>query len=184
MRSLFIVVCKVYGLMQVYTGLTYIFMVIPTLHILAQRSDSLDAETTTVASFHGEQITLTAISLGSMVILTFGIAWVLILRTRWLADRLHIPDSDASQSPSVEILLHAGTKLIGLFLVVQSIPLLAQGLFQIRHMLSFEPYMWSTITLPVIRLLIGLSLVFKTQLIVNFIMTKKGQNKTLDDTSQ
>ena len=182
MRSVFIVICKVYGLMQIYAGLTYIFMVLPMLRMLSQQPGPPEAETTMSTAFHGEQITLSVISLGAMVILTFGIAWLLLFRTGWLADKLNMPDSDAPPSPSVETLLVAGTKLIGLYVVVQGIPLLAQGLFQIRHMMSFGTYMWSTMILPILRIAIGVLLVFKTQPIVNFVMTR-GQNNTLDGTA-
>ncbi len=183
MRSLFIVVSKVYGLMQAYTGVTYIFMVLPMLRMLSRSSDSSDAETIMSTAFHGEQITLSVISLGAMVILTFGIAWLLLFRTEWLADRLKIQTSDAPPSPSLETLLHAGTKLIGLYVVVQGIPLLAQWLFQIRHMMSFGMHMWSTMALPVIRIIIGVLLVMKTRPIVKFIIEKEGQNQKVDPIS-
>jgi len=183
MRSLFIVVSKVYGLVQAYTGLTYIFTVLPILRMLGQHSGSADAETTMQTTFHGEQITLSAISFGAMVILTFGLAWLLIFRAEWLADKLKIPTTDSPSSPSMETLLYAGTKLIGLFVIVQGVPLLVQALFQMRHIMPFGVYMWSTITVPLIRIIIGVTLVIKTDSIVRFIMTKERQNKALDGTA-
>ena len=179
MRSLFIVVSKIYGLMQAYAGLTYIFTVIPMFSMLGADDDSVVS-----TAFHGEQITLSVISLGAMASLTFGIAWLLLFRTEWLADKLKIPKSESSSSPSpsVEILLYSGTKLIGLYVVVQGIPLLVQGLFQIRHM-PFGAYIWSTMSSPVIRIIIGVLLVIKTRAIVKFIIEKKGQNKNLEHIS-
>jgi hypothetical protein len=180
MRSLFIVISKVYGLMQVYAGLTYIFTVIPMFSILGR-----DEESSVSTAFHGEQLTLSLISLGAMVVLTLGLAWLLLVRTEWLADKLKIPKSESSSSPSpsVETLLYAGTKLIGLYIVVQGIPLLVQGLFQIRHMPSFGAYMWSTMASPVIRVIIGVLLVMKTRAVVGIIIEKKGQNQKVDHIS-
>lgn len=107
MRSLFIVACKVCGLMQVYTGLTYIFTVLPMLRMLTAQPESGDAVTTMSTVFHGEQVTLSFISLSTMVMLTFGIAWLLLFRANWLADKLNIPTSDGPPCPSMETLLHA-----------------------------------------------------------------------------
>jgi len=183
MRSLFIVVSKVYGLIQVYTGLGYIFTVIPLIRIFGRHPGLADTETTMQTTFHGEQITLTAISLGAMMIFTFGVAWLLIFRADWLANKLKIPPSDSSPSPSTETLLYAGTKLIGLFVIVQGVPILAEALFEIRHIALFSMYMWSTLTLPAVRIIIGVLLVMKTQPIVNFIMKEKRQNQAMVATS-
>lgn len=181
MRSLFMVACKVYGLVQVYTGLTYIFTVLPMVRMLTTQSESSGAKTAMSAAFLGEQITLSVISLGAMVVLTFGIAWLLLCRTDWLADRLNIPISDAPPSPSVETLLHAGTRLMGLFVVVQGIPLLIQGFLRVRDITPFGRYAWSMMALPVVRIIIGVFLVIMTGPIVKVIMKKNRQNKGIED---
>lgn len=182
MRSLFIVVSKVYGLVQAYTGLTYIFTILPMLRMFTQQPSPSDIESTMYATFHGEQLALSAISLGAMVILTFGLAWLLIFRTEWLADKLKLEASDTPSSPSVKTMLYAGTKLIALFVIVQTIPRLTDVLFQLRHMPTLGAYMWSTIAAPVIRIMIGAILMLKTDVLVNFIVGKDGQNITLHGT--
>lgn len=117
-----------------------------------------------------------------MVILTFGIAWLLLFRSEWLADRLKIPAADSQSSPSLETLLFAGTKLIGLLIVVQGIPLLVQGLPEARCCMHIGAYMWSMIAGPLVRIAIGVFLVLKTRAIVNFIIGKEGRNKPSEAT--
>ncbi len=182
MRSLFIVVSKVYGLVQAYTGISYIFTLFPILHMLGQQAGVPDTETTMFTTFHGEQITLTAISLGTMVVLTFGLAWLLIFKANWLADKMKIPPTDFSSIYPVKTLLYAGTKLIGLFIIVQGIPLLIQVLFQMRPRLVYGGYVWSSIAASVIRIVIGIVLVLKTRSIMDFIIEKDGRNKSLEAT--
>ncbi len=169
MRSLFIVVSKVYGLMQIYAGLTYIFAVIPMLGMLSTHRATEESSSTVATTFHGNLISLSSISMATMVILTFGMAWILLFRADWLADKLSIPQSDSSAPPSVETLLIAGTKLIGLYIVVQGLPLLIQGMLEIRHFMHYRAHMWSSVTLAIARIAIGAFLVLKTEPIVNFL---------------
>jgi hypothetical protein len=185
MRSLFIVVSKIYGLIQAYTGLTYIFTVLPLLRMFSQQLGSPDAETSMRTVFNGEQITLSVVSLAAMVVLTFGIAWVLIFRAEWLADKLLPPATDLPTTPSLETLLSAGTKLIGLLIIVQGIPSLVQSLFPLRHIMSsLGSHRWSPLSAQLLRIAIGAFLVIKTRPVVSFIIGKDGQNKALDATSQ
>ena len=173
MRPLFIVVSKICGLLQVYAGVTYLIMVLPLVGMLRHAPDSAEAEMVTKTMFHGEYIRLSFVSLGAMVAVTFGVAWLLVFRADWLADKLKIPDADTPTSSSVAAILYAGVKLIGLFIIVQGIPLLAQGLFQLRHMMPFGSYLWETMALPVVRILIGVLLVVKTQRIVGLIVKER-----------
>jgi hypothetical protein len=182
MRSLFIVVSKIYGLVQAYTGLTYIFILFPMLRMFRRQGGLDDTDATMHTTFHGEQVTLSAISLIVMVILTFGLAWLLVFRASWLADRLKIPSTDFPAAPSVATLLYAGTKLIGLLVVVQGAPLFAQALFQMHPIAPFGAYMWETITAPLLRILIGVLLMIKTTTVVTLIMGRQAQNITLHGT--
>ncbi|MBI2440175.1 MAG: hypothetical protein HYV35_02270 [Lentisphaerae bacterium] len=173
MRSLFIVVSKVFGLIQVYGGMAYLFTLPPMLHMLGQQSGSEDAHTIVYTSFYGEPITLTAISLVAMLLLTFGVAWLLIFRAAWLADKLSIPETDAISSFPVERILYTGIKLIGLFVIVQGIPHLTQAVCQMRYTMPFRAYMWSSVTAPLIRIAIGVILVIKTSAIIKLVMGKE-----------
>ncbi len=178
MRPLFIVVCKVIGLMQIYTGLTYIFGILPLLRMLTTQAESPDAETAMSTVFYGEQITLSAISLGAMAMLTFGMAWLLLVKSDWFADNLKISTTDAVPLLQVETLLYAGTKLIGLYIIVQGIPSFMVVLYQLRHLTPFSGYMWMMVAEPVVRMAIGLFLMTKTTVLSNFMMGMHGQRNT------
>ena len=178
MRPLFIMICKVYGLMQVYAGLTYVFTVLPILRALTAPPEIDGAGATMATAFHGNMTSLTSISLGTMVTMTFAMAWLLIFRTEWLADRLNIPTSDCAQSPSVNTLLVAGTKLIGLYVIVQGLPPFVEVLFQIRNLLYSGIFMWSSVFLALTRLIIGGFLVMMTDPIVRFI-TREEKDTTI-----
>lgn len=180
MRSLFIVISKVWGLMQALAGVTYILMLFPMISLLGRNKELVDAEASLATTFHGEHITLSVISLSAMVLVTFAFAWLLIFRADWLADKLKIPDAGAQTPPSVKVLLYAGVKLIGVFLVVQGIPLLAQTLSGLRYGRMIDGYIWSVMTLPALRLVLGLGLVIKTQWVVKFVLREASQNNTSD----
>lgn len=176
MRALFVAVSKVCGLVQVYSGLVYITAMLPILHMLGQ-SKAKGADVITYTTFYGENIVLTAVSMAAMLVLTFGVAWLLLFRTVWLADKLRIPATNGGTSLPVEQIIRIGTKLIGLYVIVQGLPTLIEALFQMRHTMPFGIYMLSTITPPLVRIAIGAGCVAKTDMIVKFITRKERPNQ-------
>ena len=182
MRSLFIVISKVYGLVQAYTGISYIFMLIPMFRMLRQQAGAADTTSTMITTFHGEPITLSIISYSSMIVLTFGLAWLLIFKADWLADKMKIPPTDFPTLYPVGSLIYAGTKLIGLYIIVQGTPLLIQVLYQMGPRLVYGGYMWSSIVASAIRIVIGLILLLKTRIVMDLIIGKDGQKQSLEAT--
>ncbi len=181
MRALFIVVSKICGLWQAYTGLAYLVSVLPMLYVFNREPSPEGVVGAMQTSFHGSAVALSTISILAMAVVTFAIAWVFLFRTEWLADALKLPKSDvpAFTPPALETLLYAGAKLIGLFTVIQGIPPLAQGLFHSRPTMEFTPYMWSTLSVPAIRIAIGVFVAIKTKTVVDFLLRKSGKDGTL-----
>jgi hypothetical protein len=176
MRALFVTVAKVCGLVQIYSGLMYITAMLPILHMLGQSKAARGADVSTYTTFYGENIALTAVSMTAMLVLTFGVAWLLLFRAVWLADKLRIPATDGGTSLPVVQIIRIGTKLIGLYVIVQGLPSLIQAIIQMRHTMPFGIYMWSTITPPLVRIAIGAGCVAKTDMIVKFITRKERPN--------
>ncbi len=91
MRKLFIAVAKVFGLLRVYYGLAYVTSIIPIIQMFARTTSNSGGEVT-ATSFSGESLPYTLIGLVATLVLTFGVAWLLLFRTTWLADKLKIPE--------------------------------------------------------------------------------------------
>ena len=91
MRKISIAVAKVFGLLQVYYGLAYVTSIIPVIWMLTRASSDSGAAVT-ATSFSGEGLPCTVIGLTWTLVLTFGVAWLLLFRTQWLADKLNIPE--------------------------------------------------------------------------------------------
>jgi len=177
MRALFIVVSKVCGIVQAYTGLTYALTLLPFLRMLAKESSGDDAVVTTYTTFYGDNLALTAISFSAMIVITFGVAWIMLFRAEWLADKLQIPATDSGAPFPVERLLHVGTKLIGLFIIVQGIPSFTNVLLELRHTMLFGSYTLAPLVPPLLRIVIGITLVMKTETITKLITRNKEQKE-------
>lgn len=130
---------------------------------------------------------------GGMVatlVLTFGVAWLLLFRTDWLADKLAVPELDVQPSLSPESILHVGARLIGLYVVIQAGPALVGQLGYtisgIREIVGLSDSVevgfmermilgriWSGLVAPGLKLALGLLLVLKTDSVLKWIDTAK-----------
>lgn len=187
MRTLFIAAGKVFGLLQIYTGLACIASVLPLIRVFCEPSSST---ATTVKTFYGSSFTLTAISISSMLILTFGTAWILLFRAEWLADKLKLPEEGDDVPFGTAALLGTGVRLIGIFFVVQSAPQLlsnlcrtissAQQLISLRNSMGSDVLgralfegIWSGLVAEAVKLTLALLLVFKTDSVLNLLQRKE-----------
>ncbi len=177
MRNIFIPLSKVLGLYVIYFGLVYALSMLPYLAALFSQSDD-SVMSQTMAPIFGTSVTLTGTSYASVILLTIIVAWILIAKTGWLADRVGLPPSDSATPVQASTAVQAGIMLIGLYTIVQSIPALAQALSYVRHS-SFHAFTWSMIAPPVLRLAIGLWLVRKP----TFILELTGHGAGTDDVS-
>jgi hypothetical protein len=171
MRVLFIVVSKVFGLVQAYSGLAYILTMLPFMRMLVNGSPDDNSAASMHTTFYGESLTLNAISISAMIVITFSVAWIMIFQAEWLADKLRIPATDTSAPFPVERLLGIGTKLIGLFILVQGIPSFINALIELRQMMLFGSHTMASLIPPLLRIVIGVILVTKTDAIMK-VMTR------------
>jgi hypothetical protein len=190
MRTLFIAVSKVFGLLQVYFGLSYMITIIMTMRMMEQTPSAAGVETA-FQTPSGSIIALTAGSVTGMFLLTFGMAWLLVFRAEWLADKLKIPAQDDHSPLSSDAILGAGARLLALFIIVQSAPELLKATTQaISHAIwsmdthnlmtetAFRQSLFYGVLVPVLppalKLFMGLFLAFRTQKVLAFMdRTKK-----------
>ena len=183
MRTLFIAVGKVFGLLQIYSGIAYITSMLPLIRVFNEPSSPT---ATTVRTFYGSSFTLTVVSMICTLVLTFGVAWLLLFRAAWLADKLKVPDDEPKAPFEAEALLSVGIRLIGIFFVIQSAPQLighiGRTISRAHQIASLSDQMgsgmlqramfdeiWSSIVIEAVKLTLALFLVFKTNAIINRI---------------
>jgi len=189
MRTLFIAISKVIGLLQVYTGLTYIFTILPLMRMLDHHSSS-ENNALFMRTAYGSSFALTVTSIAAMLVLTFGVAWLLLFRAEWLADKLKVPEQNDQPPLSGDAILGAGARLLGLFFVVQAAPELAGALakaishaqwaFGERDVMGGESFrqclfdgVWTGLLRPAIKLGLGLVLALKTETVLSWMNRKK-----------
>lgn len=171
MRRLFIVLAKLFGLVQIYWTLTYFVQ---------------------IGFLMGRIVRIPYPSLGQMVVevigvivytaLSAGMAWLLITKTDWLADKLKIgSETVESEGIKEDILLRCGVKLIGLFVTVYAIPALIRALLQSGIFgtvdygvtsQAFSRIAWSfldSVLAPALQLALGLFLALKSAMVIKWI---------------
>jgi hypothetical protein len=193
MRTLFIAVCKVCGLLQVYTGLVYITSVLPIMRMLENMFISKGGVVEMRTSC-GSSLSLTATSVMALLALTFGAAWLLLFRAEWLADRLKVPENEGQSPVSGAVILDAGVRLLGLFAIIQAAPDLIGKLgitfSSLQQLTSARESMgagvvgwtlvsgiWASLVPPALKLVFGLLLALKSNSVINWITDKKEMTK-------
>jgi hypothetical protein len=115
MRRIFIVVAKLFGLFQVFWAITYLCSMLPFIgHVEA------------LGTSRTGQIIIQLLSLAVFLVLTLIMVRILLLRTEWLADKLRIPPDDSPINLSNDKFFRTGIQLIGIYILVTSIPNLVQ----------------------------------------------------------
>jgi hypothetical protein len=162
MRNLFVVVAKLFGLVQVYSALTSLGIAVGFATQVA------GAEPTHI----GQQVIINVTIISFYSILSFGLAWLLLCRTEWLADRLAIQCDGTRVEMTGADILHVGTKLIGIFVIVRALPDLVRVLIESRIWTQGEVlglYTWSKVVSSVLEVTLGLVLVLKTRTILTWV---------------
>ena len=175
MRTIFIAVAKVFGIIQGYTGLVYLTSIMPVFRMLSQAPAGQDVEIS-MRSF-GSGVALTATSLAATLVLSFGAAWMLLFRTTWLADKLRIPETREGDGLAKDTILLCGSMLLGLYVTVQATPALLSICFRPAY---YGGGIFSSVLPPVLKLALGLLLAIRPRLVVN-LLTKgeKTQGKRI-----
>jgi hypothetical protein len=177
MRRLFIVLAKIAGLLQLYWTLANFLQVgYPLFHMFEQ----------SVAGVPNTYY----IGMVLYFVLLFGMSWVLIARTEWLADRLKIREDGEICKIDAQSVLLVGVKLIGLYVLVSAIPRLANSLSQLTLPLFDENEYRSNllhslkyITPVLLQLALGFFLAFKPETVVKIISGKKKMPEAKSDSA-
>ena len=163
MKRLFLVLAKLVGLFQVYWALVNFMQIGFTLSMIG-RSEST----------HFGQIVASLAGIVTYFVLSLGMAWLLLARTEWLADKLKIQDEAEIEGLDKRHILLVGVKLIGVYVTVYAIPSLARELLVSQRLWEGQIglQVWSKIIPAALQLGLGLYLALKSETVVE-IMTKK-----------
>ncbi len=169
MRTLFIAVSKVFGLVLVYSGLAYITTVLPIVYMLLQGYAS-SGSGVSVQTTLGSNLPLTTASFVATVAVAFGAAWLLIFRGEWLAGKLGIPEQSGQPPLGGETILGVGIRILALFFIVQATPELVGALlravpFGQRRIAEG----WSVVLPPALKLALAFLLAFKSQVVIEWM---------------
>ncbi len=165
MRKLFIAAAKVFGLLQVYAGLAYVTGIIPFVAMFTEAGSSSDTVVTSTG-FSGVSLPFTIIGLLATLILTFGVAWLLLFRTTWLADKLKLPETEETGTLAKDSILLIGVTLIGVYITVNAAPALVASCFRPSF---FGGWTISSVLLPALRLAFGLLLAIRPRLVLRLL---------------
>lgn len=166
MRNLFVVLAKLLGVFQVYWALTYLASI--SLFIGQTVTNDLTAQ---------GMIVTQAIYICGYAVICFCMAWILMFKTIWLADKLHVPKESDQLSLSTDRVLPTGIKLVGVYILAVSLPGLLKALGETA---SFSLYngslamVWTKILPAVLKVAMGLILTLRTPQTVRVI--SKGES--------
>jgi hypothetical protein len=161
MRQLFLVLAKLLGLFQLYWALTQ-FM---------QISFFITAFSSGVDNNQTGRIMLSFIGWMFYLVVTFGAAWLLLVRNEWLADKLRIQDDKKSEMLDHHSLLQVGVRLIGVYVIVIALPKFASGLVISHNLFGSQvgQNMSNNIIPSALQLAFGIFLAFFSKKVVQII---------------
>lgn len=164
MRRLFLVLAKLVGLLQVYWALVN-FMQIGFILSMIGRSEPS----------HFVQLIPSLVGIGLYFALSLGMAWLLLARTEWLADKVKIHDDEAIESLDKHPVLAVGVKLIGVYVTAYSIPSFVRVLLESRQILEGQLplHLWNKIIPSALQLCLGLFMAMKSDKVIELITRKK-----------
>lgn len=159
MRTIFIAVAKVFGLLQVYYGIAYATSILPLMRVFGSKE-------VTTTGFSGGHYAYTLVGVICTFILTFGTAWLLLCRTTWIADKLRIPDEPECGSISTDTIILTGTVLLGIYTVLQAAPTLVSRSF---YPGDYGQWFISSICGAAFKLALGLFLTIRPRTVMNLL---------------
>jgi hypothetical protein len=167
MRKLFLALAKLVGLLQLYSGVV-------TLVQVGGYIVTSGASVSVNAAFLVEMVAFFAVAM--------AVAWVLLARTDWLADKLGIPDEPEITGLEREPLLFVGVTLIGLYVVIHAIPALAGEVVELgpKGVYQIEGRLWSKIASSLVQLGLGLLLMLRPTKVIEMITQRKAETEPTD----
>jgi len=158
---MFVVAGKIIGLLQVFWAVTYLASIGLVLGQMARMEPGMARAM--------------AIQLGGIVgysVLAFGMAWLLLARTEWLADKLKIPADDPLPSLSDDVVLHAGIKVVGVYIVATGVPALARAVADAAAISAWQSHLSASLTriVPaVLKVVLAVLLTIRTDFVLRVI---------------
>lgn len=185
MRTLFIALCKVFGLWSFFQGIVYVTQAIPVMLMLGSHADI-----TVSIQAMGSAFTVSVLSASLGILLAAAVAWILIFRSEWLADTLQIKDTTDQSPVNAETILSAGIRFIGLIVIIRAAPELlikaGQMIFVIQDLVrinehfvpgiitqSFVTQFLSNVLAPLLKLAMGCLLAFRADYVLEKIYKPK-----------
>lgn len=164
MRRLFLVLTKLVGLLQVYWAFVNFMQIGFAISMM------IHSEPTQIG-----QLLFGLIGVVLYFCLSLGMAWLLLARTDWIADKLKISDEGESGIPQDDVILRTGVKLIGLYVTVYAIPELAKALLESQVFISWQVgiHFWTKILPAAIQLGLGLFFTFKSSKVLEWMTRDK-----------
>jgi hypothetical protein len=160
MRRLFLVLAKLAGLVLVYLALVNVIQIGFTIHVM-----------TGPAAPPGGQAISGALGIFLCFCLSLAMAWLLLARTEWLADRLRIREDAATGIPGDDVILRTGIALIGVYVTVNAIPAFARAILDSGIFLALHEggRFWSRLLPAAVQLGLGLFCAFRSRRVLDWI---------------
>lgn len=157
MRRLFIVLAKILGVLEGYTAFLNFMQVCIAFSSLFTRDAS--------PIFPG--LILTIVYLVSSLVM----AWILLMRTAWLADILNLKEEGEFQGFKEDAIFRTGVKLIGVYVTVYAIPAFARAVlgYQVFTAGKAGSEFWIKLIPPLIQLIIGVFLTIRTEVVLALV---------------
>ena len=170
MRRIFIVLAKLIGLLQIYWGLTYLSSIALFIGQMARMESS--------------EFGQLAIQMGGILgfaLLAFGMAWLLLARTEWIADKLKIKVDDQLPVLSDDVVLQAGIKVVGVYILANAIPGLVKAISEASAYGLWDGHLttlWTKIIPSVLQVALALFLAIRTKHVLSLLAKgEKAQGK-------
>jgi len=122
MKNIFTALLKITGCFLVFYGVTNLFGSIMFFAQARAISFSMLEHSVNMPEWMAY---VPAIQLLLFAFLYFAAAWLFVFKTGWVADKVKMPsDPDGCATPEIPAILHAGVKLLGIWALLASLPIL------------------------------------------------------------
>lgn len=155
MRNLFLVLAKLTGILQAYWALTSVVQIGVLVGTLLSWNQAIGGT---------GRVLLALANAGVYLALALGGAWLLLMRTEWLADKLGIPAQDEPLGLQEKALLRAGVKLIGIYVLIHAIPAFVRTMFGYDTLTHGAPgvHFWRNVLPVALEVVLGALLVLRS----------------------
>jgi len=165
MRNVFLVIAKLLGLLQIFASFAYV----------TQSALAIGVYRSWVENQLSLYTTWTIYVWGFFIILSLTLAWILVAKTEWLADRLRIPEDMSSVDLSDSRALRLGVKLLGFYFLGHAVPYLGSILIRtiyehnggFPHIRALTFFLGSFV--PLVQIALGLFFILDTNRVVQHI---------------